>query len=291
MDLLALILLSFFVLRVAPLQLHYFPSRIGSRTIGTTIDAPGLLSSPSFFPTPGSTTAESSSPVPSSKKTLKKNGTTKKKKKQTTTTTTTSDLEPRGNGVALTDDQLVDHVAGVYSTAGRRGGDEVTSRRTFVKTDDDERDQFLQTLSERHALVLNADYQPLSYLPLSRWSWQDAVTAVLSGKVTVVEVYDDVTIRTASMVIPLPSVIALNDYVHNRHQRPAFTRRNVYLRDEYRCAYCSGRFHTADLSLDHVHPRCMGGMLSWYVVVFVSFVSFLLHRIVLSLTRVRFQDP
>ncbi|HEY7763898.1 MAG TPA: HNH endonuclease, partial [Aestuariivirgaceae bacterium] len=27
------------------------------------------------------------------------------------------------------------------------------------------------------ALVLNADYRPLSYYPLSLWSWQDAIKA------------------------------------------------------------------------------------------------------------------
>jgi 5-methylcytosine-specific restriction endonuclease McrA len=37
------------------------------------------------------------------------------------------------------------------------------------------------------------------------------------------------------------------------------------LRDEYKCQYCNERFHTADLSLDHVNPRCMGGVLSWWV--------------------------
>ena len=28
------------------------------------------------------------------------------------------------------------------------------------------------------ALVLNADFRPLSYYPLSLWSWQDAIKAV-----------------------------------------------------------------------------------------------------------------
>ena len=28
------------------------------------------------------------------------------------------------------------------------------------------------------ALVLNADYQPLSYYPLSLWSWQDAIKEI-----------------------------------------------------------------------------------------------------------------
>jgi 5-methylcytosine-specific restriction endonuclease McrA len=121
----------------------------------------------------------------------------------------------------------------------------------------------VQRLDRHPALVLNADYQPLTYLPLSLWSWQDAVKAIFSGKVTVVDVYPDVTIRAASLELPLPSVIALNEYVPTYQSRPAFTKRNVFLRDEYRCQYCADQFHTRDLSLDHVVPRCRGGRLTW----------------------------
>jgi hypothetical protein len=45
------------------------------------------------------------------------------------------------------------------------------------------------------------------------WHWQEVVKAVFSGKVTVVEVYPDVTIRAANLEVPLPSVIALNEFV------------------------------------------------------------------------------
>jgi 5-methylcytosine-specific restriction endonuclease McrA len=114
------------------------------------------------------------------------------------------------------------------------------------------------------ALVLNADYQPLSFTPLSLWSWQEAVKAVFRGKVTVVDVYENVVVRGVSLAIPLPSVIALNEYVCNHKSIPAFTKRNVYLRDEYKCQYCNGQFFSQnDLSIDHVHPRCKGGRLQW----------------------------
>ena len=39
-------------------------------------------------------------------------------------------------------------------------------------------------------LILNADYQPLSYFPLSLWSWQDAVKAVFLDRVNVVDHYE-----------------------------------------------------------------------------------------------------
>ena len=59
----------------------------------------------------------------------------------------------------------------------------------------------------------------MSHLPLSLWTWQDAVKSVFSGKVTVVDVYPDVYIRAANIKMPLPSVIALSEYApHARGQ-------------------------------------------------------------------------
>jgi hypothetical protein len=36
------------------------------------------------------------------------------------------------------------------------------------------------------ALVLNADFRPLSYYPLSLWSWQETVKAVFLDRVNIV---------------------------------------------------------------------------------------------------------
>lgn len=126
--------------------------------------------------------------------------------------------------------------------------------------------EYMKKLDGRPALVLNADYQPLSHIPLSLWSWQDAVKAVFAGRVTVVDVYPGVSIQSIHIEIPLPSVIALNEYVPEASQsKPPFSRKNVFLRDGYRCQYCAKRFRNADLSLDHYVPRCKGGTLTWYV--------------------------
>ena len=49
-------------------------------------------------------------------------------------------------------------------------------------------------------------------LPLSIWSWQDTVKAVLSGKAVVVDIYPDVYVRAVNLDMPVPSVIALREY-------------------------------------------------------------------------------
>ena len=40
------------------------------------------------------------------------------------------------------------------------------------------------------ALLLNADFQPVHMHPLSTVNWQDAIKAVISDRVTVVEEYN-----------------------------------------------------------------------------------------------------
>ena len=111
------------------------------------------------------------------------------------------------------------------------------------------------------ALVLNADFQPLSYFPLSLFRWEDAVRAVVKGSHAVVAEYD-VEIRSPSTVMRLPSVIALREYVRPL-ARVTFTRFNVFLRDRFRCQYCGGQFVRGELTFDHVIPRADGGQTSW----------------------------
>ncbi len=116
-------------------------------------------------------------------------------------------------------------------------------------------------LERCNALILNADFRPLSYFPLSVWPWQDAVKAIFRGTVNVVSEYEQI-VRSPELEIKLPSVLALKDYVSTSRD-PAFTRFNVYLRDAWKCQYCGNKFQTQDLTFDHVIPRSKGGKTSW----------------------------
>ena len=112
------------------------------------------------------------------------------------------------------------------------------------------------------ALVLNADYRPLSYYPLSLWCWQDAVKAAFMDRVDIVAEYNDY-VHSPSTRIRIPSVVVLKDYV-TPQKRVAFTRFNLFLRDSFRCQYCGSK---GDLTFDHVLPRASGGVTSWENVV------------------------
>lgn len=112
------------------------------------------------------------------------------------------------------------------------------------------------------ALVLNADFRPLSYMPLSLWPWQEAVKATFLDRVSVVAEYDTV-VHSPSIEMRIPSVVVLKDYVHPA-RTAAFTRFNLFLRDEFTCQYCGD---TGDMTFDHVVPRSKGGRTTWENVV------------------------
>jgi len=112
--------------------------------------------------------------------------------------------------------------------------------------------------SDCPALVLNADYTPLSYYPWSLWPWQTAIKAVFLDRVDIVANYER-EVHSPSLDMKVPSVIALRQYV-KQTQFPAFTRFNVFLRDSFECQYC-GR--SKNLTFDHVLPRRLGGRTTW----------------------------
>jgi Restriction endonuclease len=118
-----------------------------------------------------------------------------------------------------------------------------------------------QNLNGLRTLVLNADMQPLSWAPLSVWSWEDAFVAVHRERVIQVKTYEDVVVHSASRTYEVPAVVALKRY--RKRKKVAFTRYHLFLRDEFTCQYCGQRFAAKELTFDHVVPRSKGGSSSW----------------------------
>lgn len=131
--------------------------------------------------------------------------------------------------------------------------------------DGDFRTEFVRepaALRQNPALVLNADYRPLSYYPLSLWSWQDAIKAVFLDRVDIVAEYEG-CVHSPSTEMRIPSVVVLRDFVRPA-RTAAFTRFNLFLRDEFRCQYCGAK---GEMTFDHVIPKSRGGRTSWENVV------------------------
>ncbi|MFQ5892930.1 MAG: HNH endonuclease [Candidatus Tectimicrobiota bacterium] len=115
-------------------------------------------------------------------------------------------------------------------------------------------------LPEWKVLVLNSSFEPLQFCTTRR-----AVVMVLKGRAVKVEL-DGHLVRSPSVTIQLPTVIRLMRYVR-RPYRPgvAFSKKNVFKRDQNTCQYCGASGGT--LTLDHVIPRSRGGATVWENVV------------------------
>jgi len=112
-------------------------------------------------------------------------------------------------------------------------------------------------MSDLTVEVYNADYRVLCRIP-----WQEAVRLILRGAVFVVDVHTPaVHIRSQSLVIELPTSVALRQYVYVPYTpQHRVTRDGVLRRDRHMCAYCGGHADT----IDHVLPRCRGGGDTWF---------------------------
>ncbi len=106
-------------------------------------------------------------------------------------------------------------------------------------------------------LVLNASYEAINVCNLKR-----AITLIFRG-VACAEEETEHEIRAASIVIKAPAVIRLLKYIHVPYRTARFSRKNVLIRDDYRCQYCGEQFPPSLLTLDHVKPISLGGKTQW----------------------------
>ena len=111
-------------------------------------------------------------------------------------------------------------------------------------------------LRKAKVLVLNASYEPLNVCDA-----QNAVLLLFGGKAVTVANHPGLSIRTVSETFPLPSVVRLTVFVHIRFRTASLNRKNIFLRDSFRCQYC-GRTDVR-LTIDHVLPKSRGGEDSW----------------------------
>ena len=105
----------------------------------------------------------------------------------------------------------------------------------------------------RSALVLTSWYFPIKVVP-----WTTAITMLYKGVVDVIASYDE-EVCSPSVTWKLPAVLRLRRVTPNKKTRIRYSRRSVYQRDGFRCQYCGDRLREADLTTDHVLPRCRGG--------------------------------
>jgi 5-methylcytosine-specific restriction endonuclease McrA len=107
-------------------------------------------------------------------------------------------------------------------------------------------------------LLLNADGAPISWLPLSTISWEEAIKFMVLEKATVLDFYDNWVVHSANWETQVPAVMILREY-EKRKTAIRYSKHNVFLRDGYTCQYCGDDVSRKTATLDHVLPVSHGG--------------------------------
>jgi 5-methylcytosine-specific restriction endonuclease McrA len=92
-------------------------------------------------------------------------------------------------------------------------------------------------------------------------SWMAITTTTVRRALTLV--YQDAAQVICPERFKIPEIIVLRMFDGFPQRSVAFSRRNLYRRDQFTCQYCGSRPGAADLTIDHVVPRSQGGRTSW----------------------------
>lgn len=107
-------------------------------------------------------------------------------------------------------------------------------------------------------LKLNSDGSPVSMIPLSTMSWQEAIQCMVLEKGTVLEWHEDWIVHSEYWETRVPAVIILKEF-SKKKTSVRFSKQNVFLRDDYVCQYCGVQTSRNTATLDHVLPVSHGG--------------------------------
>jgi len=102
-------------------------------------------------------------------------------------------------------------------------------------------------------ILLNADYTFLNVV-----NWKRAMCLLAKGKVQVLKQSERI-IRTAEgIAIKVPAVMRLIKLIRTLYvNRVPFSKKNVLVRDGFKCAYCKSEKRR--LTIDHIIPKSRGG--------------------------------
>lgn len=119
-------------------------------------------------------------------------------------------------------------------------------------------------------LVLNADFSPLTII-----SWKKALIWAIKHEynasigIEIIDFYkNDWIIGCNNKKFPVPAVAKTSKYFRINDYKVKFSRKNLFIRDNYTCQYCNIRYDINDLTYDHVIPKSVwsynnGSPTSW----------------------------
>lgn len=109
----------------------------------------------------------------------------------------------------------------------------------------------------KQCLLLNADFMPMSIIP-----WTRAVVWYMKYQdnkkygIDIIDFYkNDFINGVNNKKYPIPCVAKTKRFFKRTDSRIIFSKKNIFLRDNYTCQYCDTKFDDRELTYDHVIPK------------------------------------
>lgn len=113
---------------------------------------------------------------------------------------------------------------------------------------------------DRRTLVIDDTFKPIKII-----DWKRAICYLISKRGYPIDEYEDFLIRSVTLSIKVPKILQIKGKspVSFKDREVSLTNNNIYLRDNHTCAYCLKNFKQSELSIDHIIPKCQGGLNTW----------------------------
>lgn len=82
---------------------------------------------------------------------------------------------------------------------------------------------------------------------------------------------DEVITASSGFRMKIPEIIVLKSYSAFPDKQVKLTRRNLLIRDNFRCQYTGKKLNIREATIDHIIPQSRGGVHSWENVAICSF--------------------
>lgn len=117
-------------------------------------------------------------------------------------------------------------------------------------------------MNKKRTLLLNADYQPLTFLNERRALTFLAKEFIDNNKVEILSTWDD-EIRILDFDVLFPATLKLKNLIYRSYKPLSFSRSELIKRDNNTCQFCSKKIYGTDITVDHIIPKSKGGQTSF----------------------------
>lgn len=111
-------------------------------------------------------------------------------------------------------------------------------------------------MTHKSCLVLNADYTPIGIIDWKKaMIWSFRYGNKYSSNIDIIEYHDEDLVLSCAGYVSVPSIIRTTKYFKLFNKTVSFSRKNVFIRDNFTCQYCNTKLPINKLTYDHVIPK------------------------------------